>query len=627
VLAILLTAGVFLWHARETLIRFPLGAGETRSLPFLQDDHPLHFYYSQLTLEFFTHRRAFWGYDPTFMAGSSKTIIFPTSSTLHELAAIVAGPSSAIAYRVSVAAAIFLTPFFIAFAARGLAGTWSAWTTAFWIGVVWVWCGWPATYVAWGMGGFIAACAISIWSAALLAGWFDSERIGALIRGALLAAVAIVIHPLSLIVLAASLVPAYLVRLRAMSWRSHVATWGAAAVVVLAWSPWWLPALALRESYGSSAIGFVNENVRGRMIELATAKFPEESALLLAAVVASLRLWGLGPARFACVIGGAAALFALAYFGSVWKPLWSLQPGRFTQPLYALLVVLIAVGVPRWLANEAGTRWTSGRWLGLVLCGLAALLIAPKLVGRVLMPARPLVGTVPPANLLALAVHLRDHTDQSGRILFEDRGRLNLGPFDPFPGTNPSALLPLLAPGQYIGGPYLYAAVKSNFTQCGDGFFFGHPVESLDIATFQRYARLYNIRWAVLRSCPFTAQELIARGALPDVAVQWSAPLGRMAQSYPDYFRHQARFGYVDVYELNQSPNWAIIGSAQALARPDHIDVTEARPAASGRLVLSYHWVPTLRSSVPLTPEFHEDDPVPFIAVQDPPENFSIENR
>jgi hypothetical protein len=204
-----------------------------------------------------------------------------------------------------------------------------------------------------------------------------------------------------------------------------------------------------------------------------------------------------------------------------------------------------------------------------------------------------------------MVAHLRTHTDSSGRILFEDRGRLSLGRQDPFGHTNPAALMPLLAPGQYIGGPYLYTNLKSNFTQCGDGLFFGRSLQYLDRDTVERYARLYNIRWLVV----------------------WSAPWVRLAERHPDLFRLDGEFGYLRLYELLRATNWAVRGSASVHARPDELDVHDARPGPDGVLILSYHWIATLRSSVALRSVYLADDPVPFIAVDDPPQRFVIENR
>jgi hypothetical protein len=638
-LAIVSTGCVLLWHAHESWTRFPPGRADSKRLPFTEFDHTFHFYYSQLTRDFFAGRLAFWGYDPNFMAGYGKTMIFPTSSTLPELVAIVSGEHGALGYRAFVASTILLTPLVLALAARAIWSDWLATMLAALLGVVWVWSSWPAAYVTWGMGPFILASAISVWSGSLLADWLDRGSAWSLSCGTLLTALAVIAHPSSLVILACMMLPAYLSRLRSLGRRAHVATCIAPAVVAVAWSPWWLPAVVLRDTFGTTASGFINPEVWTRLWELLSAQHPTESALLLACPVGFIGLWRVGPARFWALLGGALGLFALAYFASALAALHSLQPGRYTQPLYAVLVVQVASGCPQTIAalgrmpSRRSFRLACG---GVWLClGGAAALAIHAMHSNVVQPRlypqlrpRPLRAELP-AVVTELAADLREWTDSSGRILLEDRAQLNLGPYDPFQGTNPSALMPLLAPGQYIGGPYLRTHLKSNFTQVGDGKFFGRDLaeQPIDLATFQRYAELYNIRWAVLRFPPFTEQDLTQRGMPHDLAVYWSAPLARLAAAHPDYFRLLSQHGYLRLYELAREPNWAIAGSARVRASPDRVEISDAEPNADGVLILSYHWIRTLRSTVPLRPVYVADDPVPFIAVDDPPRRFVIESR
>jgi len=62
-------------------------------------------------------------------------------------------------------------------------------------------------------------------------------------------------------------------------------------------------------------------------------------------------------------------------------------------------------------------------------------------------------------------------------------------------------------------------------------------------------------------------------------------------------------------------------------ARPDHLEMSNVEPDANGNVILSYHWVNTLRSTTTIRPVLLADDPVPFINVYQPPTNFVIENR
>ena len=59
--------------------------GLTNGWPLWRDDHPLY-YHSALVTRAFLHQSATTaGYDPAFMAGYAKSVVFPASSTLPEL--------------------------------------------------------------------------------------------------------------------------------------------------------------------------------------------------------------------------------------------------------------------------------------------------------------------------------------------------------------------------------------------------------------------------------------------------------------------------------------------------------------------------------------------------------------
>jgi hypothetical protein len=61
---------------------------------------------------------------------------------------------------------------------------------------------------------------------------------------------------------------------------------------------------------------------------------------------------------------------------------------------------------------------------------------------------------------------------------------------DPFAGGRYSGLLPHLAGVEVLGGPYLHAALTTNFTQFGEGKLFGQARWGRE--RFVRYARLYR---------------------------------------------------------------------------------------------------------------------------------------
>lgn len=616
IVAVLISCPMLWWHGRECRARFPTDP-TPGSLPFTEFDHPFHYYYSTLTRDFFANRTAFWGYDPTFMAGYAKTLIFPTSSSMAEIVAI-AGARSPSAYRTLVASVLWLVPLFLGFAARTASRHWSAFAIATGLSIVWIWCGFPSSYAAWGMGPFIWASAASIWAACLLARWLDEPERLTIIGGGMLATIATIAHPSSPVILVFMLAPAYVARFRSLSSRQHLIAWLIPLFAILAWSPWWLPVLVLRDSFGTTASGFINENIVDRLLELARAKFPEESALLVVAVCAVPILAGCGCAVRYALAGGAALLFATAYFGSFFQFLWSMQPGRYTQPLYAVMVVAIATGIAQATVRFIERPIQTVSWRAVVtLCAgslVGACLVFPKAVAY--WRTQPHAGMrfdLPP-EIDKLIVALRELNDGSGRVLFEDFGRglpKSSGPFlwpqslNPYGGTNPSALLPLLAPGQYIGGPYLYTHLKSNFTQFGDGKLCERPVNKIDRDTFDRYARLYNVR----------------------CLVAWSPPMITLAELNPDLFRPVGRYGITRLYEVMRTPNWAVRGTAAVKASADRLEVFDASPDSNGELILSYHWISTLRSNAAIRPVLLEDDPVPFIAVDGAPNQFVVDNR
>src|SRR3954471_5823682 len=59
--------------------------GLTNGWPLWRDDHPLYYHSALVTRAFLGQSGTTAGYDPSFMAGYPKSVIFPASSTLPEL--------------------------------------------------------------------------------------------------------------------------------------------------------------------------------------------------------------------------------------------------------------------------------------------------------------------------------------------------------------------------------------------------------------------------------------------------------------------------------------------------------------------------------------------------------------
>ena len=85
---------------------------------------------------------------------------------------------------------------------------------------------------------------------------------------------------------------------------------------------------------------------------------------------------------------------------------------------------------------------------------------------------------------------VKRHVRPGERLLYEEGGFGLPGLADPFDGGRYSGLLPERTGVEVLGGPYLHAALTTNFTQFGEGKLFGKADWGRD--HFVRYARLYR---------------------------------------------------------------------------------------------------------------------------------------
>ncbi len=93
-------------------------AGLNNGWPIWRDDHPLYFHSALITRQFLRLTGTTAGYDPSFMAGYAKSVIFPASSTLPEL--VIAGFGGAhpeYTYKLYVLASAAFIPWLVAWGA------------------------------------------------------------------------------------------------------------------------------------------------------------------------------------------------------------------------------------------------------------------------------------------------------------------------------------------------------------------------------------------------------------------------------------------------------------------------------------------------------------------------------
>lgn len=622
----MLIAGVLVaWHGSLCWEMIGGRAGVESPYPFVTFDHSFNYYYAVLSRDFLRQQGSTAGYDPHFMAGYAKSILFPSSSTLAEVIVFLFGgerPERAYKWYVGVAA--FLCPVMVWLAAR----LWwrhpgkpvpvlLLYLWYFWFGV--------GSYYAYiGMVSYVLGSTISLLGTAVFHRWLAYRPLvpgrSTMITGiswwslwVLSGSAAPLVHLTTPIVLG----PAWLAMVMSKGrWRepSTVAPFLLGLLfMVLANAFWLLPGVLLWATKGPTDSGFINPNVVERFGELVRGEFPWELALLLL-MPTGLYVWrreerGAGVGMVVVL----AWTFFLGYLAGWFRGLDFLQPGRYTLYFYTF------ASLPAGLAIWRGWRSTMDllhRWR---LAGISTLAIAG--VGALLFPTTwhsldPILGSLPPRLHAALPGYLEEvirelqrETKPGERIIFEERNRgvfqQNRKLVDPFGPIRLSPLLPLMTGLEVVGGPYLYTHLKTNFTQVGDGLFLGEEV--WDARRFQQYADAYNLDWIVC----------------------WSPRARRFCAENPRLIEVVRVLGPapapIILGKIVRPKRGALVGAANVRATPGRIEITDAKGEA-GFLVLPYHWTPLLRSEPPLSMEAYPvgDDPVGLLRVNHPPPSFTI---
>jgi hypothetical protein len=198
---------------------------------------------------------------------------------------------------------------------------------------------------------------------------------------------------------------------------------------------------------------------------------------------------------------------------------------------------------------------------------------------------------------------VKAHLKPGQRLLYEEGGKSLTGVDDPFQRGRFSGLLPERSGVELIGGPYLHAALTTNFTQFGEGALFGKSDWGRD--DFVRYARLYR----------------------PCAILCWSPRARRFCRSNPDLITVLEDDGSVLLARVLGYGGDTIEGTASVAAEPGRLRVRGMTPGLDGSIVLRYHSVPSLRvrPPIPLEERREEGDPVPFIVLRPPPAIQEVE--
>lgn len=628
--------------------------GLTNGWPLWRDDHPLYYHSALVTRSFL---RASWttaGYDPSFMAGYVKSVVFPASSTLPELVvAVFGGKRPELAYKLYVLISAAAVPALI-----GLAGyLWRQSAFAVAMGILfyllYIWTDYPINYVELGMVPYFLGIPLALFAASASGRYLAGGGFFRWLAATGLASLAILVHLTAAMVLVPSILAAYGAWIysrrrddaqnrpghvrgladpagnRSSSAAArHVGVWMMPVVVLALNAFWWWPGIWLASTKGPSDFAFVHpEGVGTRLLQIAALASPTE-ALLVGMGAAGLFLTArrIAPESWALLGFGVAGLF-WGYLAGAFRSLDFLQPGRHTYAMFTALSVAAGTAIHEVRRRLRGYRGAVDRLDRWVLAGAALVLIRVlgfplidlppelhRILGRLaadlnlkvplpglvpsirarLFAGEPFLSSKPSPRLRWVVERVARHFQRGERLLYEEGGFGIPGVPDPYSGGRFSGLLPERTGVELLGGPYLHASLKTNFTQFGEGKLFGRKDWDRDF--FVRYAKLYR----------------------PAGILCWTPHARRFCKDNPDLVHILDDDGSLMIGRIAGFEGGFIAGSGEIDAEPGRLRLRNLSPDLDGSVVLRYHSVPGLvtRPSVVSEPDYREDDPVPFLRLR-----------
>ena len=624
-----LVVGLCLTHSIAIWVACGGWAQLSSAWPLAMHDHPLHFHSSTLAPAFFAQTGTNAGYDPYFMAGYPKSVIFPESSALYDTAAILTGGRwPAQTHKAVVFLATAAIPWLIAAACLSLRLGRGATLSAVLLFLIYAWsdgggAGFPLNYALYGMTTYLLVVPLGMWFLGAFAAYLKSGGWWRWAGTTALGCLVFLTHATSLMVV----VPAALVGCIAQFFikldghvkapiNRHVSVVIMAAVVALANAFWWLPGLPLAAMRSASSHAFIHgEGPWVRLGRLVLAE-PVAQAVLLSLGLVGLVLIAQRDRLAGTVLTAYAALgLAWGYLASAWPALDFLQPGRHTFVMYTALAIAggaaigDALGALR--ARSVGLAGLVALGAGLLMLRLFANEVAD--VGHARIVAHPFLSSAPSIRLKWVLEQVRANLNPGDRLLYEESGTSLDGVPDPFEGGRFSGLLPHLTGVELLGGPYLQAAIKTNFTQFGQNRLFGKS--DWDAAFFRDHAEMYRPN-AILCWSPHAVAFCEAHPELVEI-------LARSERNLPVFDPATQRFRLVTSVlifgRVRGFEGKAIRGRATTIAQPGRIRVEDVvSDELDGLVVLGYHHVPRLRATPAVRIEAVKvkDDPVPFIGLR-----------
>ncbi len=611
---------LLLLHLLITLYRLP-PADLVTNPPLGVNDYTHHFYDAHAASELLEHFGQAWGYDPYFMAGYPAGTIFDIDNKFAEaviFAASALGLSQPLVYNLLVLLAFILFPCVILLTARNLKLSPWASTLALALALA-VWYLDRTATLMWRAGLFSFLTTTSL-SALVVTLFYIYLENGTWRQWAVLAVITTLtlwIHPTSFIILCIPIAILYLLHVRRLPWKRHLALYGI-ILVVLAVNAYWLTtfvrfmSLLTRSSYYlPGGLDVLSSDLKD-LLFASTEKPPPLMAVrwtvLALGLIGVWRWWR--TKRDSLTIAFAAAIVSLtliAYFAIYLPQGNTFEPYRYIVP--AMFFAVFPAGAM--LADAAFWRTLRGQrpvWK-FALAGICLIVLLGW--ARAAYYRRPLVERLWRSGMTedrlvgtddcqkSLLTWMQTQTTRDARILIED---IPVG-----------ALAPYFVERELIGGPYQPYRIQHGFANIGGGTLFGRQIDSYAPKQLYSYLQTYNIQWIITK---------------PEGSEGGPFLFGRyISRKKPTFLSRQNAICDYEVYRVALTPTFFLQGSGQVKATYNSIQVRGASP---GGIVLKYHWLNTLQSDPPLKLEPYPvlNDPVGFIRVQNGEvRDFVISNR
>ncbi|MGH9819074.1 MAG: hypothetical protein ACRD43_02795, partial [Pyrinomonadaceae bacterium] len=524
---------------------------------------------------FWRQNKAFWGYNPFFMAGYPSNTIQDLSIKLFEFLALALSSIAftpiqwfkllAVFANACVPWLMYLAGYNLFFEYAGIKKI--AAPVAAMLGTIYWWNSLPREMFYYGMIGYPLAAYASVLGVSLLYRLAKQRTLSAftIIGGMFLAAAILPLHFQSPIIFLPPIIALLIARPKLLQRNLVLWTTAAAALAVAVNLMWLAPAIHHRADDVSSDIVeqlslFVSNDPLTFLKDYLSAKgywsfrsdFWEKGFRLMLLVLGGTATLKLlrdenkdAGVIFVCALLG---LFLLTYWGSLLPFLKGWQPMRFKVPYDLFLSIASSYVIARWLTT-ASARSSSYLVPGIVICGTVAFLlnlIQTEGQGRMLLRTRMR------PEITAIVNWVQRETPDNGRVLFEESGDETGFVYD---GIYLSSFLPHLTGRQLIGGPINLYNDRHHFAEYHSGKLFKRDIERVSDDEIRDYLRRYNIG-AIVAFHPSSIR-------------RWQDLAGLVTLDQ--------RFGPIHLLRVNQPLTWFFRGEGEVLAHLNRLEVSNVK--------------------------------------------------